>query len=189
MRLRLSLPTQTSLAMVPAMVRKLGVAALAALMVMAQGCARKPEQRAETSAVQALLASAWSDDPQRFEAVIDRTAIRADLREQLLRVAQANMLAVEGGASDAALDRMITPGAFRLVEAQTGAPLRAAPTLAQTAALLKPLGKDRVCLHDQTPQERCLLTFAKVKDDWRLVAMAPAGFVIPVAPEPEETKS
>jgi len=171
------------------MVRKLSVAAAAALMVLAQGCARKPEERSETKSVQALLASAWSQDPRGFEAAIDRSAVRADLREQLLKVAQANMLAVEGGASDAVLDRMITPYAFRLVEAQTGAPLAAAPTLAQTAALLKPLGKDRVCLHDQTPQQSCLLTFARVKDEWRLVGMAPAGFVIPVAPEPEATAS
>lgn len=165
------------------MVRKLSVAAVAALLVMAQGCARKPEARAETGAVQALLASAWSDDSHGFEAVIDRTALRADLREQLLQVAQANALAIEGGASDAALDRMITPHAFRLVEAQTGAPLSAAPTRSQTAALLKWLGKDRVCLHDQTPQQTCLLTFARAKDAWRLVGMAPAGFTIPVAPE------
>jgi len=171
------------------MVRKLSLAAVAALMVFAQGCARKPEQRAETKSVQALLASAWSEDPRGFEAMIDRTALRADLRGQLLKVAQANMLAVEGGASDAALDRMITPHAFRLVQAQTGAPLPAAPTLEQTAALLKPLGKDRVCLHDQTPQQTCLLTFARVKNQWRLVGMAPAGFTIPVAPVHEGEKS
>ncbi|CAN7147403.1 hypothetical protein LJR219_000044 [Phenylobacterium sp. LjRoot219] len=171
------------------MVRKLSVAAVAALVVMAQGCARKPEARAETGAVQALLASAWSGDTSGFEAVIDRTALRADLRQQLLQVAQANMLAVEGGASDAALDRMITPFAFRLVEAHTGAPLTRAPSRAQTAALLKSLGKDRVCLHDQTPQQLCLLTFARVKDVWRLVAMAPAGFTIPVTEEPQGENS
>jgi hypothetical protein len=171
-----------AVAMVQPMVRKLSVAAVAALMVLAQGCTRKPEQRAETRSVQALLASAWSDDARGFEAVIDRSALRADLREQLLEVARANMLAVEGGASDAVLDRMITPHAFRLVQAQTGAPLTAAPTLAQTAALLKPLGKDRVCLHDQTPQQTCLLTLAREKDQWRMVGMAPAGFTIPVAP-------
>lgn len=175
--------------MVRPMVRKLSVAAVAALMVVAQGCARKPEKREETTAAQALLASAWSEDASGFEAVIDRTALRADLRQQLLQVAQANALAIEGGASDAALDRMITPHAFRLVQAQTGAPLPAAPSLAQTAALMKPLGKDRVCLHDQTPEQTCLLTFARVKDAWRLVAMAPAGFIIPVAPEPQGEKS
>jgi hypothetical protein len=162
----------------------LRVAALAALVLTVQACARKPAERAEAAAAQALLASAWSEDPARFETVVDRPAVRADLRGQLQRVAQANSLAVEGGASDAALDRMITPHAFRVVAAGSGAPLAAAPSRAQAAAMLKPAGKDRVCLHDQTPQENCLLTFAKAKDVWRLVGMAPAGFTIAVSPEP-----
>lgn len=170
--------------MVRPMVRMLRVAALAALVLTVQACDRKPAERADAAAAQALLASAWSEDPARFEKVVDRPAVRADLRGQLLRVAQANALAVEGGASDAALDRMITPHAFRVVAAGSGAPLAAAPSRAQAAAMLKPAGKDRVCLHDQTPQATCLLTFAKAKDGWRLVGMAPAGFTIAVSPEP-----
>jgi hypothetical protein len=165
------------------------VAALAALVLAIQACARKPAERAETAAVQALLVSAWSEDAQGFEAVVDRPAVRADLRQQLLQVAQANELAVEGGASDAALDRMITPHAFRLVAAGSGAPLAAPPTREQAAALLKPDGKDRVCLHDQTPQAACLLTFASDKAGWRLVGMAPAGFTIAVSPEPAKASS
>jgi hypothetical protein len=165
------------------------VAALAALVLTVQGCGGKPAERGETAAAQALLASAWSEDSTSFEAVVDRPAVRADLREQLLRVAQANALGVEGGASDAALDRMITPHAFRLVAAGSGAPLASAPTREQAAALLKPEGKDRVCLHDQSPQQACLLTFAKAKAGWRLVGMAPAGFTIAVSPEPEKTRS
>lgn len=174
--------------MVPPMVRMVTVAALAALVFATQGCARKPTERGETVAAQALLVSAWSEDAQGFEKIVDRAAVRADLRQQLLRVAQANSLAVEGGASDAALDRMITPHAFRLVTDQ-GAPLAAPPTREQAAALLKPDGKDRVCLHDQSPQEACLLTFAKAKAGWRLVGMAPAGFSIAVGPEPAKTSS
>ena len=172
--------------MVPPMVRLLRVAALAALVLTVQACGRKPTERGETAAAQALLASAWSEDSTSFEAVVDRPAVRADLREQLLRVAQANALGVEGGASDAALDRMITPHAFRVVAAGSGAPLASAPTREQAAALLKPDGKDRVCLHDQSPQQACLLTFARGSAGWRLVAMAPAGFVIPVGPEPQK---
>jgi hypothetical protein len=175
--------------MVRPMVRKHWVAALAVLLVTAQGCARKPAQRPEAGAVQALLASAWSEDPRGFEAVVDRPAVRADLRQQLLRVAQANTLSIEGGASDAALDRMITPHAFRLVTAGSGAPLSAAPSRAQTAALLKPIGRNSVCVHDETPAQACLLTFAKLKSGWRLVGMAPAGFTIAVAPEPEKARS
>lgn len=168
--------------MVRPMVRKHWVAAVAVLMVMAQACARKPETRPEAGVAQALLAAAWSANAAGFEAVVDRPAVRADLRQQLLRVAQANMLSIEGGASDAALDRMISPQAFRLVQAASGAPLAAAPSRAQTAALLKSVGQDTVCVHDQTPAQACLLTFAKLKAGWRLVGMAPAGFIIAVAP-------
>jgi len=175
--------------MVRPMVGMVRVAALAALVLATQGCARKPAERGETAAAQALLASAWSEDAQGFESVVDRPAVRADLRQQLERVAQANALGVEGGASDAALDRMITPHAFRVVAAGSGAPLPAPPTREQAAALLKPDGKDRVCLHDQTPQAVCLLTFAKAKAGWRLVGMAPAGFTIAVDPEPAKTRS
>jgi hypothetical protein len=175
--------------MVRPMVRKHCVAALAVLMVIAQACAQKPAERAEAGAVQTLLTSAWSGDPNGFEAVVDRPSVRADLRHQLLQVAQANTLSVEGGASDAALDRMISPHAFRLVEAASGAPLVAAPSRTQTAALLKSIGRNTVCVHDQTPAEACLLTFAKLKAGWRLVGMAPAGFTIAVAPEAAKARS
>ena len=175
--------------MVAAMVRKVGVAAIAALVLAAGACARKPAERAECAAVQALLASAWTQDDAAFEAVVDRPAVRSDLRRQLAQLAQANALAVDGGASDAALDRMITPHAFRLVDAMSGMPLAAAPSRTQVATLLKPLGANRVCVHDQTPEQGCLLTFAKAKAGWRLVGMAPAGFTIVVGPEPEATKS
>lgn len=173
--------------MVRPMFRKLRVAAVAALVLAAPACGRKPEERAETGAAQALLASAWSADDKAFETVLDRPAVRADLRRQLMQVADANGLAVEGGPSDAALDRMINPHAFRLVQAANGAPLEAAPSKEQTAALIKSLGDDRICIHDQTERQNCLLTFAKAKAGWRLVGMAPAGFVIPIAPAPEKS--
>ena len=76
---------------------------------------------------------------------------------------------------------MITPHAFHLVAAGTGAPLTSAPSREQAAALLKPDGKDRVCLHDQSPQQACLLTFAKTKTQWRLVGMKAMGLRIELA--------
>jgi hypothetical protein len=176
--------------MVAPMLRKSGFAALAAFMFLVQGCARKPPQAEAADTAQALLAAAWSGDAKDFEAAIDRPAVRADLRRQLMAVAQANALSVEGGASDAVLDRMISPDSFRMVQARTGEPLAAAPTRAQTAALLKPEGQDRVCLPAaaaSTTGPTCLLTFAREKAGWRLVGMAPAGFTIPVAPEPAKT--
>jgi hypothetical protein len=172
------------------MVRTLTVAALAAFVVMAQGCARKPQESAAAAAAQTLLTAAWSGDDKGFEAAIDRPALRADLRRQLMAVAQANGLSIEGGASDAALDRMITPDAFRMVQATTGQPLAAAPTRAQAEALLKPAGADRACVPAAPPeQQTCLLTFAKEQSGWRLVGMAPAGFTIAVGATPLKTNS
>jgi hypothetical protein len=172
------------------MVRKLSVAALAAFVLVAQGCARKShEDGGASAAAQGLLAAVWSGDDQAFEAAVDRPALRSDLRRQLMAVARANALAVDGGASDAALDRMINPDAFRLVDTRTGQPLAAAPTRAQAAALLRPAGKDRACVQGAAPAGSCLLTFAKEAAGWRLVGIAPPGFVVPVAPEPPPAKS
>ena len=164
--------------------RTLRVAALAAMVLSAQACARRPQDDGAADAAHALLAAAWSGDLKGFDGVVDRPAVRADLRRQLMAVAQANTLSVEGGASDHALDRMITPDAFRMVQAGSGAPLPAAPTQTEAAALLKPAATGRVCLHGGPPDEPCLLTFAKEAAGWRLVGMAPAGFTIPVSLEP-----
>jgi len=166
--------------MVRRMVGWLRAAALTALVMTAQGCAERPEADAG-SAVQALLAAAQAGDAKAFDAYVDRPALRADLREQMIGVAHANGLDV-GGPSDFALDRMIGPQAFKLVQA--GAPLAGAPSAAQVAALLKTLDKTRVCLHDLTPQQKCLLTFAREAPGWRLVGMPAADLTIEVAAEP-----
>ena len=175
--------------MVAPMVRTLKLAVLAALLLTMQACARKSEEAGAAGAAHALLSAVWSGDAKGFEAAVDRPAVRADLRRQLMAVAQVNALSVEGGASDAALDRMITPDAFRMVQADSGAPLGAAPSPAQAAALLRPAGKDRACLQGAAPEQNCLLTFAREKSGWRLIGMAPAGFTIPVGPDPAKKSS
>jgi hypothetical protein len=84
--------------MVRPMVRMLRVAALAALALTVQACGRTASEPPAAGAAQALLTAAWSGDVTGFEAGVDRAAVRADLRRQLMQVAQANALAVEGGA-------------------------------------------------------------------------------------------
>ena len=51
--------------------------------------------------------------------------------------------------------------------------------------LLKTLDKTRVCLHDLTPQQKCLLTFARETPGWRLVGMPAADLTIEVGAEPK----
>jgi len=133
--------------------------------------------------VQDLLAAVEAGDAARFEALIDRPALRADLRGQMIAVARANGLDV-GGPSDQALDRMIGPQALKLVSAGDQAPLAAPPSKAQVAALLKPIDKTRVCLHDLTPQQTCRLAFAREPAGWRLVGMPAGDLTIQIAPEP-----
>jgi hypothetical protein len=169
--------------MVAPMVRKLRFALPAACAAALLSCHRQPPEAQAAVAAQRLLSAAWSGDAAAFESGLDRPAVRADLRRQLAQVAQASTLAVEGGASDPALDRMITPSAFRLTDAR-GAPLAAAPSLAQVQPLVSPLGQDRACLHASAGPADCLLTFAHGPDGWRLTGMAPAGFTVALPPEP-----
>jgi hypothetical protein len=187
--LRPSLRPTPALFMVARMLRTVRIAAAAAILLNLAACGRSAPAAQAAPEAQSLLAAVWTGDSEAFEAGLDRAALRADLRQRLLQVAQANSLAIEGGASDAALDRMISPSAFKLVAAGTGAPLSEAPTRAQTAAMMRDLGKDRACLHDLTPEQGCVLTFARQAGHWRLVAMPPAGFDLQVAPEPEKTRS
>lgn len=167
-------------------------AALAVLLITA-GCHRGASPKDEAAvAVQGFLEAVQTGDAKAFEAAVDRPAVRADLRRQLAAIGRGAALDLDGGPSDAALDRMIGPAAFRLVDA-SGAPLEGAPSRAQAAALIKPAGQDRVCLHDLTPETRCLLTFTreKTKDGagvWRLVQMPAQDLTIAVAPEPPPAK-
>lgn len=163
---------------------RIGLAtALAALCVGLAGC----EEQAKADAAEAagrLLAAAQSADRVRFEAEIDRAAVREDLRRQIVEVARADGLEVDGGPSDLALDRMISPEAVR----------KLAPTVVATppgpkdlAQRLDVVGKRRMCLPDPLADDRCLFTFAKEKEAWRLVGMQ--ALDLPVRIASAETRS
>jgi hypothetical protein len=169
--------------MVRAMDRSVRAAALLALVVGMAGCGERKGGGDAASAAQALLAAVQTGDAKAFEAHLDRPALRADLRAQLQTMAQASGLDVAGGAADFALDRMIAPEAFRLVRSEDGTQLTTPPTLGQVTALMTPLAKDRACLHDLVAPQRCLLTFARHEDSWRLVAMPAYDLRIVVPPE------
>jgi Protein of unknown function (DUF2939) len=149
------------------------------LAALAAGCDRRP---AAAGDVQRLLAAAHSGDRAGFEARIDRPALRQDLRRQLSSVAIANDLEVEGGPPQSVLDRMISPDALVLVEAETGRPLTAPPTLDEVSRQMRTIGKDRACLQSVGAPERCLLVFVKSPGlgPWRLTAMPAAQARIPI---------
>ena len=167
------------------MVRSGLAVALTALSMALAGCGLGTRADA-AKGVERFLTAAQARDQIGFEARIDRPALRQDLRRQLAEVARGSALDIEGGPSDAALDRMIAPEAFQLVRAETGQALPSAPSSAQLAVLMKVLGAKRVCLRDLTAEERCLLTFAKGTGQrgWRLVAMQATDLQIQVAGPP-----
>jgi hypothetical protein len=89
-----------------------------------------------------------------------------------------------GGPSDQALDRMIGPQSIHLAQAGSRAPFTAPPSQGQVAGQMKPAGRGRVCLHDLTPEQACILTFLHENAGWRLVAMPGSDLTIELAPEP-----
>lgn len=156
-------------------------AALTALAVALQACGDRPDKQA-MAAVQGLLTAVQTGNAGGFEALLDRPALRADLRKQITSVARRDDLVVDGGPSELALDNMISPQAFRLVQAGSGAPLTAAPSKTQVEDLVKRLDDHRVCVHDLTPKQTCIVTFAKEAPGWRMIGMLAGGVTIAVPP-------
>jgi len=83
-------------------------------------CGTKGGSPSAAESASRLLDAAMKGDRVAFEAQIDRPAVRDDVRRQVAQMASVTNLDVEGGASEFALDRMITPSALKLVKAGTG---------------------------------------------------------------------
>ncbi|WP_133255322.1 hypothetical protein [Phenylobacterium kunshanense] len=150
---------------------------LAALALVLSACGGGAPKGAAEAATR-LLTAAMNDDQAAFEAEIDRAALRDDVRRQVTAMAKTKALDVEGGPSEFALDRMISPEAIRLVDAQ-GRRRTEAPAPDEVRRMLKPLGERKVCLRQGGSD--CLLTFGKGKDGWRLVGMQARDMTIQVA--------
>jgi hypothetical protein len=157
---------------------------LALMAIGLNGCGAAAPKGAIESASR-LLAAALSGDRAAFEAQIDRAAVRADVRRQVTELAKATVLDVDGGPSEFALDRMISPEKVRVVDG-SGAALTSAPTAKQVAPLMRKVDAKHACLRDAGADD-CLLTFAKGKDptfgreSWRLVGMKAMDLTIQVA--------
>ena len=160
------------------MLRKTATLLLAAVSLAGCGAAA-PKGAAESAS--RLLTAAYLDDRVTFEALIDRAAVREDVRRQVSQMAQATALDVDGGPSEFALDRMISPQAFRMVHAGSGEALSSAPTASQVAPLMRAIDARHACLRDAESPTDCLLTFAKGKGQWRLVGMRAMGLRIELA--------
>jgi hypothetical protein len=172
--------------MVRRMLRRGALCASLASLALLSACGI--DVRADAAqGVARFLDAVHNGDRKAFEAAVDRSALRADLRDQLAELGRSKDIDIEGGPSEFALDRMITPEAFRLVSARTGQPMPVAPTAAQVALLMKVKDKRHVCLGDPG-QGRCILNFAKEDRTWRLVGMQATELkvvTLPPAPPPK----
>jgi hypothetical protein len=172
--------------MVRRMHRKARLAASALAALALAGCGL--DVRADASkGIARFLDAVRTGDRKAFEASIDRQALRSDLRDQVAELGRANGLDVEGGASEFALDRRITPDAFKLVEAQTGQAMPAAPTAAQVALLMKVRDRSHVCLTGPGAGA-CVLSFTKRDGVWRLTGMQAHEMKIELAPAPAKAR-
>jgi hypothetical protein len=156
------------------------------LLLALSGCGL--DVRADAAqGIASFLDAVRRDDHRAFEAAIDRPALRSDLRDQLADLGRAKDLDIDGGPSEFALDRMITPEAFRLVSARNGEPVPMAPTSAQVALLMTVKDKSHVCLGDAAGQH-CALAFAKHGGAWRLTGMRATELKVVALPPPPAVK-
>jgi hypothetical protein len=170
--------------MVGAMQTRILVVALSALALALGACAGGTKTEASKD-VAGFLDAVRRGDRAAFNAGVNRVEVRSDLREQVKELARLKGVEVDGGPSEFAIDRMIAPEAFHLVEARTGQPLTAAPTADQVARMLKVRNSTRVCLDDATTHA-CRVTFAKRDGGWKLVGMPATDLRIEVPPAPSK---
>jgi hypothetical protein len=163
------LPEAAGAAMVRRMHRTGLVVALSALACLLSACGGGVRAKG-SAAISAFLAAVQREDGKAFEAGLDRPALRADLRDQLADLGRSHGVDV-GGASEFALDRMITPQAVRLTAQRVAPGWPAVPTAAQVVSHMKARDAGHICL-EEAASRRCLLTFAREDGAWRLVGMA-----------------
>jgi hypothetical protein len=166
--------------MVGAMKTPIPLAVLTVLALALSAC-NSGEKTDAAKDVARFLDAVRRGDRAAFDAGLNRPEVRSDLREQVKELARLKGVEVDGGPSEFAIDRMIGPEAFHLVDARTGQPLAAGPTPAQVAAMLKVRNATRVCLDDATTHA-CRITFAKRDDGWKLVGMPATDLRIEVPP-------
>lgn len=153
------------------MLRNGFLVALTALALAVGGCGFDPRGSA-SKAIASFLAAVQRQDGAAMEVVLDRPALRADLRDQLAALGRTNGIDVGAGPSEFAMDRMITAQAIRRARAHTTLPPM--PTAAQVAPLLKVRDKDHVCVQDAAGTV-CALSFVRREGIWRLAGMAATG--------------
>ena len=152
---------------------------MAVLCAALAGCGMGAQKQAAAGVAQ-FLAAVQTGDRVAFEAAVDRASVREDLRRQMVGMAKANGLEVEGGPSDLTLDRMIAPAVFHLA-GPDGQPLAQPPAAAQLGPMIRLLDGQHACL---LAAGHCQLMFGRSPQGWRLTAMPPPEVTVVIAPGP-----
>ncbi len=169
--------------MVCAMQMRIPLVVVSALAFFLCACTGGTKTEASKD-VAGFLDAVRRGDRAAFNTGVNRVEVRSDLREQVKELARLKGVEVDGGPSEFAIDRMIAPEAFHLVDARTGQPLATAPTPAQVAGMLKVRNSTRVCL-DDAATHACRVTFAKRDGGWKLVGMPATDLRIEFPPAPK----
>lgn len=163
------------------------LAGLAAALFALAGCASVPRYSAAQD-IHAFLLAVRDADRARFEAHLDRPALKLQLRSRLIAEAGRGEawpgLASAGAALaaplvDVAVDALVRPDVFRAQALRLGYdPARPVPGPLAIAALVRPLGAGRACVATERGGP-CVFDFNDEGGVWRLT-----GYEGPLRPPP-----
>jgi hypothetical protein len=152
------------------------LALLAGLLTLA--ACEAPQQRLDAAQdVHAFLAAARTGDAATFDKHLDRGALKVQLRGELAKVL-GDQPGIPAAAQGPMLDQMVDnfgPEAFQVATQGMGPLADRTPSAPEIAAVLKPIGEDRVCLPPSPGADTCAATFQRQGEVWRLVAIDAGG--------------
>jgi DUF2939 family protein len=156
------------------------------LVIALAGCDARPRLEA-AEGIRAFVVAAQSGDRAAFEATIDRPKLRESLKAQVRAASGAppEMLRrLDTPDGERALDAMIAPKTFSIGFSRLGGRAAGVPSAAEIAVSLKMLGPARACLRDGPTGSKCVMTFERQGETWKLVAVAPTQMSIRPGPQP-----
>ena len=152
------------------------LALIATLAILVQACAATTQLSAGND-IHAFLLSIRDNDQARFDAHVDRPALKAQLRAKLIVDATRQggdlgaLAAVVGRPLvDFAVDNLVQPEVFRAAAAELGySPDRPIPNTLVIAQALKTIDADHVCVVKKRDGP-CIFDFTDEAGVWRLTA-------------------
>ena len=159
----------------------------ALLLLLVLAACEAPQQRFDAAEdVRAFLQAARTGDRATFDRHVDREALKAQLSAVVGRLlAEQN---VPPAARAPLLDRLVDsfgPEMFQMATQGAGPLAGRAPSAPEIAAVLRPLGEQRVCLPTQPAAADCAATFENQGGTWRLVAVDVSGVRLGPARPPQ----